>query len=266
MADQDAPGTAELDGRPVSPAELQTLALTNYGHYTTMLVEDGRVRGLPLHLERLARDCRTVFETELDLGRVREFARRVVPATGAVVVRVTVFDPALDIGTIGSPAEPRLLVTARPAGGPGPLPPLRVRSVTHRRDLPEVKSVALFGSLWRRRQAQRAGFDDVLFVDGERGISEGGTWNIGFVSGRQVVWPEADHLAGITMELLRGLHPCRSERVGLAEAAGFEAAFATNAAVGVRAVSALDGLLFPAGHPVIEELRARYTALPGDPL
>ncbi|WP_344635656.1 aminotransferase class IV [Kitasatospora cystarginea] len=266
MEDQRAPGTAELNGRPVSPAELQALALTGYGHFTTMLVEDGRVRGLPLHLERLARDCRTVFGTELDLGRVREFARRAVPVRGAVVVRVTVFDPALDLGTIGSPAEPQLLVTSRPAGGAGPLPPLRVRSVAYRRDLPAVKSVGLFGSLWHRRQAQRAGFDDVLFVDGERGISEGSTWNIGFVRGRQVVWPEAEHLVGTTMELLRGLYRCDFERVGLAEAAGFEAAFATNAAIGVRVVGRLDGLTLRAEHPVIEELRAQYTALPGDQL
>ncbi|MFB7664230.1 aminotransferase class IV [Kitasatospora sp. NPDC056138] len=266
MADQGAPSTAELNGRPATPAELQALALTGYGHFTTMLVEDGRVRGLPLHLERLARDCRTVFEAELDPARVRELARRVVPAEGAAVVRVTVFDPALDIGTIGRPAEPQLLVTARPAGGPAPLPPLRVRSVRYRRELPAVKSVGLFGSLWHRREAQRAGFDDVLFVDGERGISEGGTWNIGFVRGRKVVWPEAEHLVGTTMELLQGLYPCRSERVGVAEAAGFEAAFATNAAIGVRAVGALDGLVLPAEHPVIGELRALYTALPGDRL
>ncbi|MDH6123935.1 aminotransferase class IV [Kitasatospora sp. GP82] len=262
-------GRAELNGRPVSEAELRALALTGYGHFTTMCVEDGRVRGLQLHLDRLVRDCRTVFGTELDVERVRAYARRVVPTAGAMVVRVTVFDPALDIGTIGSPAEPQLLVTTRPASGTSPLrpvPPLRVRSVAYRRELPAVKSVGLFGALWQRREAQRAGFDDALFVDGERGISEGGTWNIGFVRGREVVWPNAEHLPGTTMELLRGLYPGRTERVTVAEAAGFEAAFATNAAIGVRAVGGLDSLAFPPGHPVIEELRSRYVALTGDQL
>lgn len=67
---------AELNGRPVGADELQALALTNYGHFTSMRVEDGRVRGLALHLERLARDCRAVFGAELDTGRVRELARR----------------------------------------------------------------------------------------------------------------------------------------------------------------------------------------------
>src|SRR6266540_2864338 len=45
----------ELDGRPVDPAELATLALYNYGHFTSMRVDAGRVRGLTLHLDRLVR-------------------------------------------------------------------------------------------------------------------------------------------------------------------------------------------------------------------
>lgn len=38
---------AELNGVPVHADELQTLALTNFGHFTTMRVEAGRVRGSP---------------------------------------------------------------------------------------------------------------------------------------------------------------------------------------------------------------------------
>lgn len=51
---------AELDGRPVSADELQTPALTNYGHFTSFRIEDGRVRGLQLHLDRLDQDCQTL--------------------------------------------------------------------------------------------------------------------------------------------------------------------------------------------------------------
>lgn len=66
----------ELNGRPVSTGELAGLALYGYGHFTTMLVTDLRVRGLDLHVERLSRDCATLFGTELDIPRVRELARR----------------------------------------------------------------------------------------------------------------------------------------------------------------------------------------------
>lgn len=254
---------AELDGRPVTLAELQTLALTNYGHFTTVRVEDGRVRGLHLHLARLARDCRALFGTDLDVERVRGYARRAVPAGGAVVVRVTVYDPALDIGRIGAEAHPRVLVTTR-AAGPVDLPPLRVRTARYERDAPQVKGVGLFGALRERRAAQAAGFDDVLFTDGAGAVSEGGTWNIGFVRGGEVVWPAAEQLRGTTMELLQGLHPWRSEAVR--GAAGFEAAFATNAAAGVRAVAAVDAVRLPVAHPVVAALRAAYAALPGEEL
>ena len=82
----------------MTPDEITALAVTGYGHFTTMRVEDGTVRGLGLHLARLARDCRTLFDAGLDLERVRAQVRRAVRGTqGAVVVRVTVFDPALSL-------------------------------------------------------------------------------------------------------------------------------------------------------------------------
>ncbi|MTE19652.1 aminotransferase [Streptomyces sp. TRM43335] len=255
----------ELDGKPISPDALRSLALTNYGHFTSMRVEQGRVRGLSLHLDRLVRDCRAVFDTDLDPERVLEFVRRAAPGTGACVVRVTVFDPALDLGRIGADAHPHVLVTTRPAGNL-PLPPLRVRSAAYTREVPEVKSVGLFGSLRHRRAAQRAGFDDALFVDDRSAISEGSTWNIGFVRGEQVVWPDAECLVGTTMRLLQQVHASVSTTVRLADVTGFDAAFATNAAVGVRTIGRLDDLSLPEAHPLIEELRGEYAALPGDPL
>ncbi|WP_407990915.1 aminotransferase class IV family protein [Kitasatospora sp. CMC57] len=257
---------AELNGRPVRPAELQALALTNYGHFTTMRVTNGRVRGLTLHLDRLRRDCRALFGTELDLDLVRTYARRAVPGSGSTLLRVTVFDPALDLGTLGGPADPAILVTTRPAGDGAVPPPLRVRSARYVRDQPEVKSVGLFGALRHRRAAQLAGYDDALFVDDGGAVSEGGTWNLGLIRDGEPVWPEAAYLPGTTLELLRGLRPGRGERVPLAGLGGFEAAFATNAAIGVRPIAAVDGVELAAAYPLITELAAAYRALPGDPV
>ncbi|MBB4950239.1 branched-subunit amino acid aminotransferase/4-amino-4-deoxychorismate lyase [Kitasatospora gansuensis] len=254
---------AELNGRPVRPAELQALALTNYGHFTTMRVTDGRVRGLALHLERLRRDCRALFGTELDLDLVRSYARRAVPGSGSTMLRLTVFDPALDLGSLGGRADPAVLVTTRPAGDGAMPPPLRVRSVGYVRDQPEVKSVGLFGALRHRRAAQLAGYDDALFVDGTGAVSEGGTWNLGLIRDGEPVWPEAAYLPGTTLELLRGLRPGRSERVPLTGLSGFQAAFAGNAAIGVRPIAAVDGVELDPGHPLIAELAAAYRDLPG---
>ncbi|MFG2848510.1 aminotransferase class IV family protein [Kitasatospora sp. NPDC048296] len=254
---------AELNGSPISLDHLQALALTNYGHFTSIRVEDGHVRGLSLHLARLARDCRAVFDTDLDLDRVRDFARRAVPSSGDCVIRVTVFDPALDLGHVGNDAHPHVLVTTRPAG-PLPLPAMRVQSVVYTRDMPAVKSVGLFGSLRHRRNAQRSGFDDALFTDADSVISEGGTWNVGFVRGDQVVWPDAECLVGTTMELLRQAHPSSTATVRLSDLTNFDAAFATNIGIGVRAINAVDGVAFPDTHPVIEQLRKEYAEVPAD--
>ncbi|WFB10804.1 aminotransferase class IV [Streptomyces sp. LX-29] len=258
---------AELNGRPADADALRALGLTNYGHFTTMRVEDGRVRGLELHLERLARDCRTVFGVELDLERVRDYAHRAVAGRGgALVVRVTVFDPDLDLGRPAAPASPQVLVTHRPAAA-WPLPPLRARTVPYVRDTPRVKHVGLFGALYARRTAQLAGFDDALFTGEGELVSEGGTWNAGFVDADgTVVWPDAEVLPGVTQALLQRAGDHRTAPITAAEARGMAAAFATNTAFGVRAVSGIDDASLPPDHPVLAALRARYLAHPGEPL
>ncbi|KUP96406.1 aminotransferase class IV family protein [Thermobifida cellulosilytica] len=256
---------AELNGKPVSVDQLKTLALTGYGHFTSMRVEDGRVRGLSFHLDRLVRDCRALFDAELDPERVRDLARRVAPAAGAGVVRVTVFDPNFDMGHPSAKADPQVLVTTRPAANL-PLSPMRVQTRKYVRDLPSVKSVGLFGQLLHRRAAQLDGFDDALFVDEQSFVSEGGTWNIGFFDGDRVIWPEADILVGVTMQLLKEAHAHVDRPVQLADIAGMQAVFATNAAIGVRAVSGVDDTALTDDHPIIDTLRKSYMEVPTDPL
>ncbi|MFI6347806.1 aminotransferase class IV family protein [Streptomyces sp. NPDC050560] len=256
-----------LDGRPVDPAALQTLALTNYGHFTTMRVTDRRVPGLDRHLERLGRDCRTVFGAELDPERVRAQVRQAVGGRdGALVVRVTVLDPGFDLGRPAAARDPHILVTDRPAAT-GPLPPLRVRTARYLRETPEVKHTGLFGPLHQRRAAQLAGFDDALFVDGAGFVSEGPTWNIGFVDADgRVLWPDAPVLPGVTMALLREEHEHSVIPVGLGVLPGMRTAFATNTAIGVREISGIDAVAYENGTGALRQLRETYAALPGDPL
>ena len=247
---------AELNGRPVGVEQLQTLALTNFGHFTTFRVDDGCVRGLALHLGRLERDCQALFGVSLDADLLRRFIRRLVPGHGAVTIRVTVFDPATDLARPARANSPQILVTRRPAATL-PLAPLTVQSVSFVRDAPEIKGVGLFGALRQRRIAQLNGYDDALFLDEAGNVSEGGTWNVGFFDGEHVVWPEASCLAGITMRLLRS-STHKVTPVSLGELASMRAAFATNSAVGVRAITRIDDLTFPAESEVLEALRTVY--------
>lgn len=258
----------ELNGAPVEPAQLGALALSNYGHFTSMRVDNGAMRGLSLHLERLARDCRAVFAAQLDPSRVRHLVRHAIAAqTTPVVVRVTLFDPALEFGHPGVAAEPQILVTTRPAAA-HPLPPLRVRAVEYSRDVPAVKHVGLFGLVHQRRLAQLDGYDDVVFTDEKSRLSEGATWNIGFFDGDRIIWPEADILPGVTMALLNQAHhgPIDTAPIDLTQLPDMKAVFATNAAIGVRTIRSIDTIEWIAEHSVIELLRKEYADTPAEPL
>ncbi|MEU9115145.1 aminotransferase class IV [Streptomyces sp. NPDC048483] len=258
---------ALLNGHPADPDVLRTLALTNYGHFTTMRVDDRRVPGLARHLARLVRDCRTVFGAELDPEAVRRYVREAVgERAGALVVRVTVLDPGLDIGRPAAAHDPQVLVTLRPAGAL-PLPPLRVGTVRHQREVPQVKHTGLFGALHQRRAAQEAGFDDALFVGADGLVSEGPTWNVGFVEASgAVVWPRAEVLPGVTMALLQELHGHAVAPVAAEQLPRMRAAFATNTAIGVRPIDTVDGTRLDAAHPVLVALRESYAAVRGEEL
>lgn len=258
----------QLNGVPPTVTQVKALALTNYGHFTSMLTEDGRVRGLSLHLQRLARDCRLLFDVDLDTDRVRHFVRlALVDEAPRTVARVTIYDPAADLGTIGSAADPHVLVTTRAAGTDVP-GPLRLQAASYRREMPAVKHIGLFGALRCRRVAQREGFDDVLFLNQDGTISEIATSNIGFVRAGDIVWPRSEWLNGITMTLLNQAmdEPIRTEPVTLSDLPAMEFAFATNAAVGIRPVASVDDRSWPTDHPTLKQLRDLYADIPAEQL
>ncbi|MFF2902731.1 aminotransferase class IV family protein [Streptomyces sp. NPDC057966] len=257
---------AHLNGSPANLEQLQALALTNFGHFTSMRCDDGAVRGLTLHIERLVRDCRTVFGSELDPDRVRRYVRDAAGnKKGSFVIRVTIFDPALEMGHPGAEAEPHILVTTRDAGVMPP-PPLAAKSYTFCRDIAQVKHMGLFPQLMRRRWAQLDGFDDALFADEAGRISEGGTWNVGFVQDGTVIWPDADILPGVTMKLLQGVHPYITRPVTLAELPHMQAAFATNTSIGVRTISAVGDVELSGSNTVLDAMRRAYMEIPGERL
>lgn len=197
---------ATIHGTEATATELTSLALTGYGHFTSMHVEDGSVRGFDLHLERLVRDANSVFGADLDRDTLVADTRAVISgSTGSYTLRVTVFDPAINLGNIGTvAAHPVPLIASRP-GPAGRLSPVHVKTIAFQRDAPGVKHIGLFGSLHQRVAAKKAGFDDVLFTDPiTTNLSECNTWNIGFVTtDKSVVWPDAPVLPGVTMALLQ---------------------------------------------------------------
>jgi branched-subunit amino acid aminotransferase/4-amino-4-deoxychorismate lyase len=148
-------------------------------------------------------------------------------------------------------------------------PPLTAKSFTFTRDSAAVKHIGLHSQLRIRRDAQLAGFDDAVFVEPDGRISEGGTWNLGFVDrDGTVIWPDAPVLPGTTMLLLQSLNTLKqiTTPVRLADIPNMAAAFATNVTIGVRSVSAIDDVQFPQDHPVLAALRDAYIGIPGERL
>lgn len=244
------------------------LAFSNYGHFSSMLIENGNVRGLSLHFECLRRDCEFLFQSQLDLSAIRAALRDLADQRKDVfVARVTVTDPKATLGTIGDKLSPEFFINTRNLEKT-PSHPLSVQAVQFTRSYPHVKHVGLFGSLYQRRISQLNGFDDALFVGKQGDISEGCTWNIGFYDGERVVLPKANYLSGVTVTLLKQHTDIEfvERSIRIDELPAMRAIFATNAVVGVRWIHRVNDLVWTKEDPVIEQFRRAYLAIDGEVL
>ena len=237
-----------LNGVAVDEAAWRSVALTNYGHFTSMLVRDGAVQGLDLHLQRLAAATPELFGMPLDLADTRAWMRAAVAAGNEwQSMRVTVFSRAFNPERPVDPCSADVLIATAPVQTHAP-PGISVATARYQRDAPQIKHVGTFGLFQQKLLAQRRGYDDVLFVDRKGSVSEGSIWNIGFYDDEGVVWPDAEMLDGVSQRLLQcGLAECgiRStrRRIDRSELANFRGAFFTNsrrAVVPIRRIDAID--------------------------
>lgn len=262
----------QLEGVPVNAGEISSLALYNYGHFTSMLVEGMRVRGLSMHLDRLNRDSAILFGKDVGSDHVRDLVRNALNGRiDPITARVTVFAPDFDMSNPSTPCDTKVLVSTRSSAPAIAHSPLKVKSAIYHRDLPQVKHVGLFGQLQLRRLAQLEGYDDTLFIDEGGMISEGVTWNIAFVKSGRVIWPKAEILPGITMRIVRELLSAQGiesvdKRITLSDVAAMDSAFATNAATGVRPISQIDSTAFDIDAEMPTMVRQAYWATQGEAL
>lgn len=260
-----------VDGEPVSEGDLTYLALANYGAYTSFRVEQGGVRGLDLHLARLEASALELFGEAVGEGRLRELMRAAVEGQGDCWLRVSLFSPEVWPRTPGWTGRPKVMIGAFPPPAPLAEEGLRLQVQTYGREVAHLKHTANFGLIRARRLARAAGFDDALFADGDGRISEGSLWNIGFVRGGEVIWPEAPMLTGVTLTLLqRGLEargvPGRIRPVGLEDLAHFDGAFICNSATPACPVASIDAVVFDPAAAPLETLRAIWASQPCQPI
>ncbi|MGZ9098512.1 MAG: aminotransferase class IV [Brevundimonas sp.] len=259
-----------VDGQPATPDDLTHVALVNYGAYTSFRVEQGGVRGLDLHLARLAAEAIELFGEPVSEARLREWMRAAVADRDDCWLRVSLFSPDIGPRTPEWSGAPRVLIAVSPP--PSPLADsLRLQVQTYAREAPHLKHVATFGLIRARRAARIAGFDDALFVDVEGHVSEGSLWNIGFIVGNEVVWPQAPMLAGVAQALVqRGLAPSglagRTAPVHVDDLPAFDAAFICNSATPACAVSAIGDQPFATPAALIDRLGAAWASNPSEPI
>lgn len=255
-----------IDGRPATTDDLAHQALVNYGAYTSFRVEQGAVRGLDLHLARLEQAAVELFGESAGEAELRRLMSVAVGDRDACWLRVSLFSPEIGHRNPSFIGRPRVMTVVS-----SPPPPLatsmRVMTVPHVRETPHLKHVATFGQTRARRVARAAGFDDVLFVDDQRCVSEGATWNVGFIQGDRIVWPQALMLAGVTQSLIqRGLEEgglySEIRPVRLNEVAAFDGAFLCNSATPVCPISAIDDMAFTSDPAILDKLERAWTSQP----
>lgn len=101
-------------------------------------------------------------------------------------------------------------------------------------------------------------------------LREGSAWNVAFWDGEQVVWPKADVLAGITMQLLQAALtrtgvPWSALRLTSDAPSALQAAVATNSHCPSQPLAGIDGVTFPDdGGALADVLKTAWADVPWD--
>lgn len=255
-----------IDGLPPSTDDLTHQALVNYGALTSFRVEDGAARGLDLHLARLKRSAEELFGEAPEEDELRRLMRRAVQGRDACWLRVSLFAPQIGHRTPSWEGRSKVMTAVFPP--PSPLAEsVRLTAMIHEREAPHLKHVATMGLVQARRRARAAGFDDALFLSHDGRVSEGSLWNIGFIEGGGVVWPEAPMLAGVTQAVLQAELDASgvaqvTRAVMYEDLSRFESAFICNSATPVCPVTAIDGRTLPINETMMRSLQAAWDHAP----
>ena len=245
-----------IDGQAAEVGDLSHFVLSNYGAFTSMQVEDGGVRGLDLHLARLEAEAVELFGVAVPEALLRQRMRQALDGRPG---RFSLRSPDAIV-------QPRVLTTLSPPAS-ALTKPLRLKTQIYAREVPHLKHAATLGLTRARRLAAQAGFDDALFVDAGGRISEGSIWNIGFIRGDALVWPEAPMLVGTGQGLLqRGAAEAgwssATRPIHLSELADFDAAFICNSATPSCAVAAIDDHSFSTSDALMVRLNDLWRSNP----
>jgi 4-amino-4-deoxychorismate lyase len=260
----------EIDGEPATAQDLHRVAVMNYGHFTSMQVREGRVRGFEWHLERLASSSAALFGHPLERERIRVLIRHALGTRASASVRVNVFAKNGDLSDPRRAVLLSVMVTVSDPHPSAPGPPWLVRTTIYERDMAEHKHVVTMGLIHQRRLARAEGYDDVLFVDRQGRVAEGSIWNIALWDGQTVIFPSAAVLPGITMGLIgQGLQrigvPVVTRPVLFEDLGSMSGAVAMYSLCFRQPIGSVNGAAFAGDDEFDAVLQRAWAALPADP-
>lgn len=192
----------QFNGKSADAADLAPLAFSGYAHFTAMQVRGSRVRGLDLHLARLRNASDELFGRHLpDEVLLERLHSALATAPSDVSLTCFVTSRPGEFAPAGDSVDLDVLVKVTGPAAP-PTGPLSLDVVEHERHLPHVKHVGEVSKTLLLRRANARGFDDTAFTDRSGRLSEATIWNLAFWDGESVIWPRAEVLAGVTMQIL----------------------------------------------------------------
>lgn len=223
------------------------------GLFETLLAVDGVLAAPGPHVDRMAAGCASLGLPPLDRAAAERAMAQALAGLDAprAAVRLTLTAGSAGRG-LDRPGTPqvRLFAAAAPAPIPGE-PADLITSTVRRNDLSpasRLKTLSYLDNVLARTQARDAGADEALMLNTRGDVACAGAANVFWLWGGRLYTPRLDcgALAGtmrarvIAAAAGQGLAVVET-RSGVAELARADAAFLTNALIGVRQIRSLDG-------------------------
>jgi branched-subunit amino acid aminotransferase/4-amino-4-deoxychorismate lyase len=184
------PGQAESQTPQPLPHFPEGL-LYGYGIYTTLKMPCSE-QVIDWHLQRLKKDCKAMglswrYKDHWIMKQLKTLFQAEKPVFRLSVCADLEGYSAFYTSETALPS--RLFLSSRPAS-PTPQKGLHLKTVAHQRSMPTIKHTAMAETILQKRQAQQAGFDDILLMNGQGHACETSTANIFLIKKMSLITPE----------------------------------------------------------------------------
>lgn len=250
------------------------------GVFTTLRVVKGKPLFLRKHLDRLNSNLKAIYiDVELDESETSNICNKLIQENSFKnsdgIIRITLTRGAGGRGITLPPKnqqKPTLLIRAMPYHEE-PNTPLKLCVTNTIRNeksiISKIKSLNYMDSILARQEAINRGFNDGIMLNSKNLVTECSVSNIFFITndGTVVTPPISDGvLPGIVRSVV--LNICKQLNIKIAEQSikvddlrGFESAFVTNSAIGIRAVELVDIKCFDCNVKTLELIQNGYLSL-----